>query len=72
MIGRYTFVALLLASTAGAQNFTTQAEVQPSLEMTRANWVAVGTQTGNDLLYVTHLSPICWPGAAGLWKSAMG
>lgn len=49
---------LLLAILAGpgqAQNFTTQAEVQPILEMTRANWIGIGTATGQDLLYFSHV-----------------
>lgn len=45
----------LVAAPASAQQFTTQAEVQPILTMTRANWVAVGTATGNDLLYFTQI-----------------
>ena len=47
--------AVLSPAMAHAQNFTTQAEVQPILSMTRANWVAIGTQTGNDLLYFTQI-----------------
>lgn len=47
--------ALILGVPAQAQNFTTQGEVQPILEMTRANWVGIGTATGRDLLYFSHL-----------------
>lgn len=43
------------ATGATAQSFTTQAEVQPILEMTRANWIGIGTATGRDLLYFTHV-----------------
>lgn len=58
---RIVFVILLFGMSQGggqpaaAQAFTTQEEVQPILEVTRANWIAVGTQTGQDLLYFTHL-----------------
>lgn len=40
---------------AGAQNFTTQQEVQPILDMTRANWIALSARSNEDLLYFTHL-----------------
>ena len=48
-------LAVLAAAPLQAQNFTTQAEVQPILEMTRANWVGLGTATGRDLLYFSHV-----------------
>lgn len=48
-------ILALLTTPAQAQNFTTQAEVQPILEITRAHWVGIGTATGRDLLYFTHL-----------------
>lgn len=46
---------LIVAAPVQAQRFTTQEEVQPILEMTRANWIAVGTATGQDLLYFSHI-----------------
>ncbi|TVS02544.1 MAG: hypothetical protein EA407_09340 [Rhodobacteraceae bacterium] len=48
-------VAMVLSQPGQAQNFTTQAEVQPILEMTRAHWIGLSTQSGQDLLYFTHL-----------------
>lgn len=55
MVLRAIVAAGMLAGPAQAQNFTTQAEVEPILEMTRAHWIAIGTQTAQDLLYFTHL-----------------
>jgi hypothetical protein len=48
-------MAGVLADGAHSQAFTTQEEVQPILEMTRAHWVGIGTATGRDLLYFTHV-----------------
>ncbi len=56
MLARLTGIAaLMLAPSAQAQNFTTQAEVQPIIEMTRANWIALAATGTEDLLYFTHL-----------------
>lgn len=61
----WTLCAALLATPVSAQNFTTQAEVQPILTLTRANWVGIGTATGNDLLYFTQI--LAWRcGIAGI------
>ncbi|MFN4058768.1 MAG: hypothetical protein ACK4HW_11390 [Roseinatronobacter sp.] len=51
----WTLCAALLATPVSVQDFTTQAEVQPILTLTRANWVGIGTATGNDLLYFTQI-----------------
>jgi hypothetical protein len=44
------------AGQGAAQSFTTPEEVRPILQMTRANWVAIGTDTGNDLFYFSHIA----------------
>ena len=52
-------LALILAAGLGgaalAQPFTTSAEVKPILDMTRAHWLALSAQPGQDLLYFTQI-----------------
>jgi len=47
-----------LAGPVAAQSFTTPSEVRPILQMTRAAWVAIGSDSGNDLLYFTHIAAL--------------
>lgn len=46
----------LAAPPALGQALTEPAQVRPILEMTRANWVAIGKQDTQDLFYFTHLA----------------
>ncbi len=48
----------LFPLAAPAQTFTTAAEVEPILEATRANWIAVRNYEGHDLIYFTN--PLSW------------
>ncbi|WP_323041730.1 hypothetical protein [Gemmobacter sp.] len=47
--------ALLAATPAWPQSFTTAAEIRPIIEATRAAWVALRPWDGKELLYFTHL-----------------
>ncbi|MCB1339103.1 MAG: hypothetical protein KDK10_17165 [Maritimibacter sp.] len=43
------------AAPAGAEQFTTAAEVKPMLDVTRANWVALREYDGKDQLLFTQI-----------------
>ena len=47
--------ALICATAAGAQQFTTAQEVRPILDATRAQWIAVRAYEGRDWLYFSNI-----------------
>ena len=49
-------------------SYTSAIEVKPILDMTQVQWVAIGTESGNDLLYFSTL--LAW--RCGLWEIRYG
>lgn len=48
--------------------FTTALEVKPILSMTKANWAAISTDSGSDMLFFSNL--LAW--RCGLWEIRYG